>query len=87
MYDRWRGTAEERGYGADWKRLRNKFIAANPLCIACEAEGLITVATEVHHKVAIKDDPSLRLEWSNLRSICHPCHMREEAAVRRKTRR
>lgn len=33
--DRMRGSAAERGYGADWRKARKQFLARNPLCNAC----------------------------------------------------
>ena len=33
--ERWRGSAAERGYGADWRKARRRFLASNPLCAAC----------------------------------------------------
>ena len=39
---------------------------------------MVTAATEVHHIVKIKDRPELRLEWSNLMSVCRDCHERIE---------
>ena len=29
--ERWRGSAAERGYGADWRKARRRFLAGNPL--------------------------------------------------------
>ncbi|NOG69793.1 HNH endonuclease [Roseicella sp. DB1501] len=76
-YDRWRGSARSRGYDARWTRVRNAYLAAQPLCQVCEASGRVTVATEVHHRVEIRDAPERRLDASNLVSTCHACHMAE----------
>lgn len=32
---------------------------------------------EVDHKIPIRIDPSLRLAWSNLCSLCKSCHQRK----------
>ncbi len=69
-----RATAHERGYGADWRKLRKQKLACDPLCEDCAEEGRTTAAAEVHHKVKIVDDPGGRLEWSNLMSLCAECH-------------
>jgi 5-methylcytosine-specific restriction protein A len=60
---------------APWRRLRQAWLNAHPLCVTCEAEGRVTVAQVV-------DDPSRRLDWSNLRSLCKSCHDRHTAKTR-----
>ena len=69
-----RPSAAERGYDATWNRLRKEKLAENPLCEVCEAKGLITPATEVHHIKPVRDYPELRLDMNNLMSTCTPCH-------------
>ena len=56
---------------SDWRRLRAVYLKRHPSCSVCG-----TQATEVHHIVSLDDDPTLRLEWSNLLSLCKPCHSR-----------
>ena len=71
--NRARGSAEERGYDSDWRRLRAAKLAVDPICeLRTRCMGM--VASEVHHVIPIRDRPDLRLEWSNLRSACKPCH-------------
>ena len=66
-----RGTRQQRGYDQAWLGLRTRKLARYPLCEVCEATGITTVATEVHHIVPFKGvrDPR-RLQWDNLQSIC-----------------
>lgn len=73
-YDKRRGTAASRGYDKDWRRFRTQMLVEEPLCVDCEASGRITAATEVHHIVKLRDDPSLRLEPSNVMCLCKSCH-------------
>lgn len=68
-----RGNPTERGYDSDWRRLRRAKIAANPIC-ELRTHCMGNVASEVHHVIPIRARPDLRLEWSNLRSTCKPCH-------------
>lgn len=58
----------------EWKILRDYIISSNPLCDRCLDKLRITPATEVHHRVDIKDNPSLRLDMNNLQALCKPCH-------------
>ncbi len=77
----WRTTTTSstaRGYGRDWQKLRAAYIQEHPMCEQCESNGIVREADEVHHLRAFigVDDP-LRLDWSNLQSVCQRCHQRE----------
>lgn len=76
--DKQRGARQARGYDQAWLNCRAQKLAADPLCERCEKEGRVEEASQVHHKIPFKGpaDP-LRLEWSNLESICETCHQRE----------
>ena len=69
--DRRRGTKHERGYGGVWEKLSLMKRADCPVCQVCNNAA----ATQVDHIVPFEgeNDP-LRLEWTNLQSICGPCH-------------
>jgi len=69
-----RGTAASRGYDKDWSKLRFRFLHHNPNCVVCGAP-----ATHVDHVKSVREAPHLRLEWSNLRAMCAPCHSRRTA--------
>lgn len=71
-----RKPAHERGYDWDWHKLRNNFIKQNPLCEHCERRrGKLVEAEEVDHIIPFDGlkDP-LRLDWTNLQSLCKQCH-------------
>lgn len=70
----YRKSTHERGYGSDWQALSIEYRRCNPLCEICLADGRTEAVAEVHHIVPIAVDPSLRLEWSNLMSVCRECH-------------
>lgn len=66
--DRRRGSSTARGYGRQWRKLRDTKLAADPVCEACQE----ALANEVDHrtpKAAGGTDA-----WSNLQSLCKPCH-------------
>jgi len=48
-HDAQRGSAHERGYGANWRKVRRSKLASEPLCQDCKANGRVTIATEPHH--------------------------------------
>jgi 5-methylcytosine-specific restriction enzyme A len=74
-YDRERGSAAARGYGGEWRRIRNRFIRAHPVCEHCAREGRTTIATEVDHVIPLSKGGTHADE--NLSALCHSCHMRK----------
>lgn len=63
--------------GERWRTLRRMFLRAHPLCTRCSAEGVITQARDVHHKVKRAACPELAYEWDNLEALCRKCHSAE----------
>jgi hypothetical protein len=61
--------AGKRIYGTKrWKLLRRRVLFEQPLCAT---EGCDAIATDVHHKHGVENDP-----WSRegLEGLCHACH-------------
>ncbi len=48
-YERSRGSARERGYSPSWDKASKAFIASHPVCLGCEAIGLVEPATLTDH--------------------------------------
>ena len=71
-YDR--DPSTRRRYGRAWKRIRDRYIAAHPLCAQCEAEGRLTPAQEVHHIVPLANGGTH--DKINLMALCKSCHSR-----------
>ena len=74
LYDQHRGNSTERGYDGAWRRFRAAFLRANPLCADCYSTGEVIAAAEVHHLVKLRDAPGRRLDPTNCRALCQPCH-------------
>lgn len=74
-YDQGRGSANERGYGHRWRRLRLMFLRAHPLCVECQRVGRVVPATDVDHIVTKRDGGTDA--WDNLQALCHACHSRK----------
>jgi len=71
-----RPTATERGYGFNWRKLRNAFIRDHPYCAdPFGVHGAPVQATDVHHIISKKEGGSN--DVSNLQSLCHSCHSRQ----------
>lgn len=64
-----------------WLRLRRDKLTRQPLCQRCADEGRVIAATEVHHikpveeAVGYAERVRRMYDVSNLRSLCHMCHV------------
>lgn len=72
-YEKYDRTPEmKKRYGRTWKRIRDRHIAAFPLCEMCKRKGLVTPAEEVHHIKPLAQGGTNDEE--NLMSLCKVCH-------------
>ena len=77
--DRERGTAHQRGYGAEWNKQRDQFLNENPLCADCGKRGYIVPATVVDHIIPHKGNDVLFWDQTNWQPLCESCHNRKTA--------
>lgn len=75
-----RESSTARGYGYKWQQARAGFLARHPLCIKCQARGLVVVATDVDHIEPHKGDMALFWDRSNWQALCGPCHSTKTAS-------
>ncbi|AQQ67478.1 HNH endonuclease [Microbulbifer agarilyticus] len=76
MQGKYRGSAHQRGYGARWKRIRDRVMLRDRhLCQPCERENRITPAKAVDHIIP-KFEGGTDAD-SNLEAICDPCHRKK----------
>jgi len=68
--DSWRGSAAKRGYDAEWREFRERYLQDNPACDECGASATV-VAHRLHRSDGGSDD------IDNLRPLCSTCHNRE----------
>lgn len=79
-----RNPEAERFYNSRaWKATSATTRCANPLCQLCGQ----ALATETHHEEPVIDAPESRLDPEKLLAVCHPCHVRVDAARRHHRRR
>ena len=72
-YERYdRDPVAKKRYGQAWKRIRDRYIAAHPVCEECERQGKLTPASEVHHIIPLSLNGTH--DEQNLMSLCTPCH-------------
>lgn len=79
QYDRYRGTAAQRGYDSRWRRARDRYLAEHPLCEECLKKGIIEPAEVVDHRIPHKGDPVLFWDESNWQALSKRCHDRKTA--------
>ena len=82
-YNKQREKKYEQFYNSKaWRTLRNKYINKHYLCEECQKEAelkkeySIQLAEEVHHVKGIKTPEGWerRLDWNNLKALCHTHH-------------
>jgi 5-methylcytosine-specific restriction protein A len=61
-------------YGSQWRQIRNRYIAAHPLCEECYRQGRLTTSQEVHHIVPLSKGGTH--DFDNLMALCKQCHSR-----------
>ena len=74
--DEARGTANDRGYSAAWRKAREGFLRKHPLCVRClhSVPPVIVAATVVDHIIPHRGDKDLFWDRNNWQSLCKPCH-------------
>lgn len=61
-----------------WRKLRNTYIHAHPLCEECLSQGKITPAEDIHHMNSPFKSGAINwtmlLDENNLKALCKECH-------------
>lgn len=73
QYERSRPNASDRGYDEAWRRTRAAHLERFPVCAKCGSNDRV----EVHHLRTVRDAPHLRLEPSNLQTLCKKHHSQQ----------
>ena len=68
----------ERMRGRANQARRERVLSADPLCVHCKRNGLITLATEVDHVVPLWEGGSE--DDANCAGLCRECHKAKSAA-------
>lgn len=74
-----RESSTSRGYGYKWQQARAGWLAKHPLCVQCQARGLVVEATDVDHIVPHKGDMTVFWDRSKWQSLCASCHSAKTA--------
>ncbi len=80
-----RHDAPKRVTGRKLQQLRRELFEANPLCVACDKLGLVTLATQRDHIVSLGEGG--RDVAENTQGLCDPCHEAKSLAEALRGRR
>ena len=78
QYDKYeRSPAVNKTYGRAWKRIRDRYAEAHPLCELCQQHGKLTPTEEIHHKLPLSGGGTHATE--NLIALWKSCHAKLHA--------
>jgi 5-methylcytosine-specific restriction protein A len=69
-----RGSATARGYDHEWRKVRAAYAALHPFCEPCLRRGRHIPVQIVDHVAPHLGNDALRLDATNLQSMCRSCH-------------
>lgn len=78
-------TATKRITGRKLQAMRAALFASNPLCVECERQGRITLATQRDHKVPLAEGGAD--DATNEQGLCEACHEAKSQAESLRGRR
>lgn len=67
-------SSTARGYDRHWRKARDAFLAASPLCVMCAADGVTAAASVVDHIIPHGGDHGLFWDRSNWQPLCTTHH-------------
>jgi 5-methylcytosine-specific restriction protein A len=74
-----RPTAAQRGYDARWRRIRRRFLEANPTCALCPAPSQVPDHYPRSRRKLLAEGIADPDRPQYLRPLCTSCHNRETA--------
>lgn len=74
--DAWREglTTAQRGYGYRWQKYRADYLNKHPLCVHCQAEGKVVVATVLDHIEPHRGNMEVFWRKGNVQGLCAHHH-------------
>ena len=72
-----RDPAINKRYDHRWRKIRNAYIQAHPLCEQCQTQGRVTPAQEVDHIIPLERGGTH--DEANLQALCKQCHSSKTA--------
>ena len=62
------------GYGTQWIKARASYLKAHRLCVACEAEGRVEIASDVDHIIPHRKRQEVFWDSDRWQPLCARCH-------------
>jgi len=79
-YDKFERSPDiNKKYGRAWRKVRERYAGAHPLCEQCLKEGRLVPVEEVHHILPLKWGGTN--DFDNLMSLCQSCHAKLEREI------
>ena len=78
-------TATKRVTGRKLQAMRAALFTSNPLCVQCESEGRVTLATQRDHIVSLEEGGAD--DDTNVQGLCRDCHDIKSKAERERGQR
>src|SRR4051812_36288760 len=78
-----RPSAQERGYGWSWHKVRTRYLRTHPLCVMCREAGLVVAATVVDHRIPHRGNQTLMWSEDNFQGLCASHHSSTKARIER----
>ena len=72
-----RESSTQRGYSYKWQRAARGYLARNPLCVDCVAQGQVKAAAQVDHIIPHRGDMALFWDQGNWQGLCASHHSRK----------
>jgi 5-methylcytosine-specific restriction enzyme A len=79
-----RGSARARGYTTKWDKARATWFRRSPLCVCCEANGVVHQASVLDHVIPHKGDQSLFWNTANWQGLCEWCDKNIKRSIENK---
>ena len=76
-----RKSAAKRRYDQKWRRIRGKYLQANPFCVCCAQSGYRQLAQHVDHIIPHEGDPALFWNRANWQSLCFHHHWKKRQGL------
>ena len=83
-YDRWRGSAAERGYDAAWTEYSKAYRKEHPLCARCEEKAVLKPTAVVGHIVPVPPNDPRFMDPTNHTPLCVECNAVQREVDRRR---
>ncbi|MFN6993727.1 MAG: HNH endonuclease [Aquincola tertiaricarbonis] len=73
---------QQRTRGRRWMEIRDRILRRDPLCVPCQAKGVVQASQQVDHRIPLEQGGTD--DDANLQGICKACHVEKTAAEQRR---